>query len=66
MIKIKLKELREEQGLSQAKLAKELNISARALSYYETGARELNYQLIDKLCKYFNVSSDYLLGRTNF
>ena len=62
MAKIRIKELREEKGLSQAKLAKELGVNYRTISNYELEIREPNIQTIEKLCKYFGVSSDYLLG----
>lgn len=56
--------LRTESGLSQKKLAKDLNISQGLLSHYENGKRECNLDLLVKIANYFDVSCDYLLGRT--
>lgn len=61
MEKTRIKELREEKGLSQAQLAAELGLNQRTISNYETGILEPNIQTIKKLCKYFNVTADYLL-----
>jgi len=59
---MRIKELREEKGLSQTKLAQALGFNQRTISDYETGKREPNVETIKKLCKYFGVSADYLLG----
>ena len=61
----RLRALREDLDLSSAQLANELNISTRALNYYENDAREPSFPLLIKIADYFNVSTDYLLGRTN-
>ncbi|MCL2061405.1 MAG: helix-turn-helix domain-containing protein [Firmicutes bacterium] len=66
MIKTRIKELREEKGLSQTKLAAELGLNQRTVSNYETGSLEPNIQTIKKLCEYFGVSADYLLGLEEF
>ena len=58
----RLKELRLERKLSQKDLAIELNISQRAISHYENEEHDLSTDLIISICKYFGVSSDYLLG----
>lgn len=63
MFRIKLKELRESKGLSQAALAKELHITQGAIGNWESGTREPNIEMINKLSEYFGVSVDYLLGR---
>ena len=62
---MRLKELRMKKGLSQVKLAMELNIAQNTLSRYETGEREAGYDMLIKIADYFNVSIDYLLGRTD-
>ena len=62
MEKIRLKELREEKGLSQAQLAKEMGLSQNTISQYETGVLEPNIKTIKKLCEYFGVTAGYLLG----
>ncbi|WP_237738175.1 helix-turn-helix domain-containing protein [Caldicellulosiruptor sp. F32] len=61
----RLKELREERGLTQAELAKELGISVQNLSYYENG-REPKYELLIKIADYFGVTVDYLIGRSEY
>ena len=66
MIKMRLKELREEKGITQTKLAMEIGIKQRALSSYETGEFEPPLAVIKKLCDYFGVTSDYLLGFSEF
>jgi len=62
MEKIWLKELREEKGLSQKQLANEMGIRQQTISQYELGVTEPDIATIKKLCKFFDVSSDYLLG----
>lgn len=58
----RLKELRIEKDLSQAKLADLFNISQQAVSHYEKGIRGIDSSLIASLAKFFDVSTDYLLG----
>lgn len=62
---MRLKELRERKGISQLKLAVDLNMNQNSISRYETGAREADYSTLIKFADYFNVSVDYLLERTN-
>jgi len=61
---MRLKELRKSRNISQVRLAIELNISQNSISRYETGEREADYKTLIALADYFNVSIDYLLGRT--
>lgn len=51
-----IKQLRVEHGLSQAALAKELNVSQSAIYYWETGKREPNLDTIEKIYEYFGIS----------
>ncbi|MBQ8503427.1 MAG: helix-turn-helix transcriptional regulator [Clostridia bacterium] len=60
-----LKEIRKSKGISQLKLAMDLNMSQNTISRYETGEREPGIAELIKLADYFNVSIDYLVGRTN-
>jgi len=60
-----LSELRSEKGLSQRQAAAELGISQALLSHYENGAREPKLDFIVKVCDYYGVSADFLLGRTD-
>lgn len=57
--------LRQEKGISQRKAAKELGISQALLSHYENGIREPGLAFVAKVCGYYHVSADYLLGRTS-
>ncbi|MBQ8444110.1 MAG: helix-turn-helix transcriptional regulator [Clostridia bacterium] len=58
----RLRELRKGLGVSQTEVAKAVGISASAYSNYEQGIREPSYEILKKLCEYYNVSADYLLG----
>lgn len=58
----RIKELREDRGLSQGKLADELGISRGALSYYESYQRTADISMLVKFASYFGVTTDYLLG----
>jgi transcriptional regulator with XRE-family HTH domain len=62
----RLKELREEKGITQKQLGKVINISDRVIGYYESNDRFPKDEIILKLLsEYFNVSVDYLVGRTS-
>lgn len=61
----RLLELRTERKISQAKLAKELGVSFAIVCYWETDKSEPTAVNIVKIADYFNVSADYLLGRTD-
>lgn len=56
--------LRQEKGISQRQAAKELGISQALLSHYENGVREPGLVFVTKACDFYNVSADFLLGRT--
>ena len=56
--------LRQEAGLSQRKAAAALGISQALLSHYENGSREPGLGFVVKVCDFYHVSADYLLGRT--
>ena len=58
----RLKELRDEQNLSQSDLAKELQISSACISRWEQNLRVPNIDSIILLCNFFNVSAGYLIG----
>ncbi|MBQ2973167.1 MAG: helix-turn-helix transcriptional regulator [Clostridia bacterium] len=61
---MRLKELRLSQGISQLKLAIDLNMNQNSISRYENGVREADYQTLIAIADYFQVSIDYLLERT--
>ena len=56
--------LRKARGVSQRQAASELGISQALLSHYENGAREPGLGFICKVCDYYGVTADYLLGRS--
>lgn len=56
--------LRQEKGVSQRSAAKDLGISQALLSHYENGVREPGLAFVSRACDYYNVSADFLLGRT--
>ena len=56
--------LRKEKGYSQKKVAADLGISQALLSHYEKGIRECGLEFVLRAADYYNVSCDYLLGRT--
>lgn len=58
-------QLRRERGISQREAAAQLGISQALLSHYENGAREPKLEFVSHVCDYFDVTSDYLLGRSN-
>ena len=62
---MRLKELRRTKGISQLKLALDLNTNQNTISRYETGEREPGINELILIADYFNVSVDYLLERTN-
>jgi len=62
MGKLRLKELREEKGLSQEQLGKEIGFKHNTICNWENGTREPDIDTIEKLCNFFGVSADYLLG----
>ena len=56
--------LRQERGVSQRTAAGDLGISQALLSHYENGIREPGLSFVVKACDYYNVSADFILGRT--
>ena len=62
---MRLKALREKRGISQLKLAMDLDMNQNSISRYETGARDADYKSLIKFADYFDVSIDYLLERTD-
>ena len=61
----RIKNLREDNDLTQKEISKFLNISQVAYSYYELNKRNIPIELLCKLADYYNTSVDYLLYRTN-
>lgn len=62
----RLKKLRLKKNLTQAELAKILKIGESTVSFYEANKREPDYEMLKRIADFFNVSVDYLLGRTDY
>lgn len=65
MIIERLKKLRKEGKLTQKDIATFLNISQPAYQQFESGKKKMNIETMEKLADFFNVSTDYLLGKTD-
>ncbi len=62
---MRLKKLRKEHNITQLKLAMDLNMNQNTISRYENGEREAGYKELIMIADYFDVSIDYLLGRSD-
>ena len=62
---MRIKKLRKDKGISQLQLAIAIHVSQNTISRYETGEREPGIKELILLADYFNVSVDYLIGRTD-
>jgi len=60
-----IRKLRLEKGITQNELSNYLGLTPKMVSFYELGERFPPYDIILKLADYFNVSTDYLLGRSD-
>lgn len=61
----RLKDLREDRDLVQKEVASILGIDQRVYSNYEIGKREIPTRFVIMLAKFYNTSTDYILGLTN-
>ena len=61
----RLRTLRKNKGVTQKQLSVSINVTERAVVGYESGKMKPSFDAIIALADYFNVSTDYLLGRTN-
>ncbi|MCB5084152.1 helix-turn-helix domain-containing protein [Streptococcus mutans] len=61
----RLKALRLEAGLTQKEIAQKLNMTQPAYAQWENGKREPSAKTLEKFASFFDVSTDYLLGKTN-
>lgn len=61
----RIRDLREDKDLNQTEVAKYLGMSQTGYSKYETGENDIPTAILIKLADFYNVSTDYLLGRTN-
>lgn len=60
---VRLKELRQRKKVSQSELGSFLSLDKSTISLYESGKREPDFETIKKIADFFNVSTDYLLGK---
>ena len=58
----RIKNVREDRDLTQAEIGKLLNKSQQGYNHIETGRAELKIDDLIKLCRYYNLSADYLIG----
>lgn len=61
----RIEELRESYDFTQKYIAYQLNISQRTYSHYENGTRQIPLALLCRLADLYNVSTDYILERTD-
>ena len=59
----RMRNLREDNDLTQKQVAKILNCSQQVYSNYELGQRDIPTAILIKLADYYNVTTDYILGR---
>jgi len=62
----RLKELREEKGLTQKQVAEKLNLNSVTYLHYEKAQREPPLSVLAEMAMFFNVSVDYLIGISDF
>ncbi len=65
MVYRRLRDLREDNDLKQKDIAKYLNCTQVCYSKYETGQRNLPVDVLIRLAKFYNTSTDYILGLTD-
>ena len=63
-MKLRIRDLREDRDLSQAALAKLLNVSQSTYSRYESGSLDIPSAALIALARFYHTSTDYLLGLT--
>ena len=61
----RIKELREDNDLTQHQIADKIGITQRKYSYIETGTQQLTDEILVKLAKVYNVTTDYILRLTD-
>ena len=61
----RMRNLREDRDLTQAQLGKVINKSQQGYSHIEEGRAELKIDDLIKLCKFYGVSADYMIGMTD-
>ena len=61
----RIQDLRTDADLSQRQHSEILHISQRSYSHYETGSRNIPIEMLIRLANYYDISIDYLVGRTD-
>ncbi|MBR1816815.1 MAG: helix-turn-helix transcriptional regulator [Lachnospiraceae bacterium] len=61
----RIRDLREDNDLTQTELGNILHISQRTYSHYEMGTRDIPIELLVQLAHFYNTSVDYILGETD-
>ena len=64
MIYKRIRDLREDNDMTQAQVGEKINVPQRTYAYYETGERDIPTQNLVRLADFYNVSVDYILCRT--
>lgn len=62
---MRIRDLREDRNLTQADIAKHLHIKQNTYCQYENGQRQLPLSCLIELAKFYNTSTDYILGLTD-
>ena len=61
----RLRNIREDRDLTQAELGRLINKSQQGYNHIEAGRAELKIDDLMKLCRFYNLSADYIIGLTN-
>ena len=61
----RIQDLRTDANMSQKQLSEILHISQRSYSHHETGSRNIPVEMLIRLANYYDISVDYLVGRTD-
>ena len=61
----RIQDLRTDADMSQKQPSEILHISQRSYSHYETGSRNIPVEMLIRLANYYDISVDYLVGRTD-
>lgn len=62
---LRIKELRKDKGLTMKQFGEQIGMAESTISLYEAGKRQPDIETLNKIANYFNVTTDYLLGRTD-
>ena len=62
---MRIRDLREDRDLTQKEIAEYLHIKQNTYSQYENGQRQIPINVLISLAKYYNTSTDYILGLTD-